>query len=341
MQTMKPIKSEKEILDILSDLPLCSELERRDAMLRQENLLKPPRSLGQLEDIAVFLSGWGLKKIEDVKEVQAIVFAGNHGVCDQSVNPFPQEVTFQMVETFREGKAAINKICELNDINLNVIPINLERPTADITLGPAMHSDEFIEAFNIGIQSISSDIDLVCLGEMGIGNTTISSALCYHFFGGNIKSWVGPGTGADVAQQLNKEKVIKKALKNNQPNIKSSLSALYNIGGREQAAICGALLASRYLSIPVILDGFVCTAAVLPLAMENRNILDHCLIGHCSKEPGHKGLVEKLGKEPILNLDMALGEGSGAALSVQIIKAALKCHSEMATFQEAGVSGKS
>ena len=120
----------------------------------------------------------------------------------------------------------------------------------------------------------SSDIDLVCLGEMGIGNTTISSALCYNFFGGNLTSWVGPGTGADNAQQLHKVRVIEKALEINRPSIKRPLSALYSIGGREQAAICGALLASRYLSIPVILDGFVCTAAVLPLVMENKEILD-------------------------------------------------------------------
>jgi len=217
----------------------------------------------------------------------------------------------------------------------------LERPTRDITISRAMDMDEFIEAFNIGAQAISSDIDLVCLGEMGIGNTTISSALCYNFFGGNLKSWVGPGTGADNTQQLNKEKVIEKALEINRPNMKRPLSALYSIGGREQAAICGALLASRYFSIPVILDGFVCTAAVLPLVMENKEMLDHCLVGHCSKEPGHSDLVKRLGKVPILNLEMALGEGSGAALSVQIIKAALKCHSEMATFEEAGVSGKS
>ncbi len=341
MQKMEQIKSEKDILKILSELPSCSKLDEEEAILRQGNLLKPPRSLGQLEDIAIFLAGWNVKKLEDIKSVQAIIFAGNHGVCNQSVNPFPQEVTFQMVETFREGKAAINRICELNDINLDVIPINLERPTRDITLGPAMDMDEFLEAFNIGVQAISSDIDLVCLGEMGIGNTTISSALCYNFFGGNLTSWVGPGTGADNTQQLHKVRVIEKALEINQPSMKRPLSALYSIGGREQAAICGALLASRYLSIPVILDGFVCTAAVLPLVMENKEILDHCLIGHCSKEPGHSDLVKRLGKDPILNLEMALGEGSGAALSVQIIKAALKCHSEMATFEEAGVSGKS
>ena len=341
MRKMEQIKSEKEILEILSNLPSCSKSNEEEAILRQGNLLKPPRSLGQLEDIAIFLAGWNVKRLEDIKTVQAIIFAGNHGVCNQSVNPFPQEVTFQMVETFREGKAAINRICELNDINLNVIPINLERPTRDITLGRAMDVDEFIEAFNIGIQAISSDFDLVCLGEMGIGNTTISSALSYHFFRGNIKSWVGPGTGADSAQQLKKVKVIEKALRVNRPNMTRPLNALYSIGGREQAAICGAVLASRYLSIPVILDGFVCTAAVLPLVMENREILDHCLIGHCSKEPGHNNLVKRLGKNPILNLEMALGEGSGAALSVQIIKAALKCHSEMATFEETGVSGKS
>ena len=245
-----------------------------------------------------------------------------------------------MVETFKSGKAAINKICELNEINLEVIPIDLDKPTADISIGPAMDESEFLDAFNIGLSAVSESMDLITLGEMGIGNTTIASALCYHFFNNEVSSWVGPGTGSTKNQIIHKGEIIERAVKINKQSIGRPLQAGVFLGGREQAAICGAVVAAKHYSMPVILDGFICTAAVLPIFFERKDILDHCLIGHSSKEPGHQSLLKMLKKKPILNLDMALGEGSGAALATSIAKAAFKCHVEMATFQDAGVSGK-
>ena len=329
-----------DIFKLLDDAPTLSKELKEIALERQKNLLKPANSLGQLEDIAVFLSSWGKKTMKDMEKISTIVFAGNHGVCRQSVNPFPQEVTFQMVETFKSGKAAINKICELNEINLQVIPIDLDKPTADISIGPAMDESEFLDAFNIGLSAVSESMDLITLGEMGIGNTTIASALCYHFFNNEVSSWVGPGTGSTKNQIIHKGEIIERAVKINKQSIGRPLQAGVFLGGREQAAICGAVVAAKHYSVPVILDGFICTAAVLPIFFERKDILDHCLFGHCSKEPGHQLLLKMLNKKPILRLDMALGEGSGAALATSIVKAAFKCHVEMATFEEAGISGK-
>ena len=340
MKKIASVHSLGDIFKLLDDGPTLSKELRDSALQRQKNLLKPANSLGQLEDIAVFLSSWGKKTMKDMEKISTIVFAGNHGVCRQSVNPFPQEVTFQMVETFKSGKAAINKICELNGINLEVIPIDLDKPTADISVGPAMDETEFLDAFNIGLSAVSESMDLITLGEMGIGNTTIASALCYHFFNNEVSSWVGPGTGSTQNQIIHKGEIIEKAVKINKQSIRRPLQAGVFLGGREQAAICGAVVAAKHYSVPVILDGFICTAAVLPIFFERRDILDHCLIGHSSKEPGHQLLLKMLKKKPILNLDMALGEGSGAALATSIAKAAFKCHVEMATFEDAGVSGK-
>ena len=340
MKKIALVNSLGDIFKLLDSAPTWSKELKEKALERQKNLLKPANSLGQLEDMAVFLSSWGKKTMKDMEKISSIVFAGNHGVCRQAVNPFPQEVTFQMVETFKLGKSAINKICDLNAIDLEVIPIDLDKPTADISVGPAMDEMEFVESFNIGLSAVSQSMDLLTLGEMGIGNTTIASALCYHFFNNEVSSWVGPGTGSTQDQIIHKGEIIKRALKTNKQSIRRPIDAGIFLGGREQAAICGAVVAAKHYSVPVILDGFICTAAVLPIFFERKDILDHCLIGHSSKEPGHDLLLKMLKKKPILNLDMALGEGSGAALATSIVKAAFKCHVEMATFEEAGVSGK-
>ena len=179
MKKIALVHSLGDIFKLLDDAPTWSKELKESAVERQKNLLKPANSLGQLEDIAVFLSSWGKKTMKDIEKISAIVFAGNHGVCRQSVNPFPQEVTFQMVETFKLGKAAINKICELNKINLEVIPIDLDKPTRDISVGPAMDEIEFLDSFNIGLSAVSESMDLVTLGEMGIGNTTIALSLIH------------------------------------------------------------------------------------------------------------------------------------------------------------------
>ena len=325
------------IAGLADTLPSADEEARAAAARRQDSLTKPPGSLGRLEEIALFMAAWQGTERPRIARAQALVFAGNHGICAQGVNPFPQEVTAQMVANFAAGGAAINQLCRVNGAELSVIALDLDRPTADFTAGPAMTEAETLDAMNRGAAAVDPQADILTLGEMGIGNSTISAALCAALFGGEVADWVGRGTGSDDAGLRRKADAIARGLARH-PD-RPPLETLAALGGREQAAICGAVLAARAARIPVILDGFICTAAVAPLFAADPRLLDHCLVGHVSREPGHAKLLSAMGKTAILDLDMRLGEGTGAALALGIVRAALACHDGMATFADAGISG--
>lgn len=317
-------------------LPSADKASATAARERQASLTKPPGSLGRLEELAEFMAAWRATARPQIARAQAVVFAGNHGVCAQGVNPYPQAVTAQMVANFEAGGAAINQLCRIAGAELNVIALELERPTADFTEGPAMSEMECLDALNRGAAAVDGRADVLILGEMGIGNSTVAAALCSALFGGAIREWVGPGTGSDQAGIDRKVRAIEMGLVRH--GRLGGIATLAAFGGREQAAICGAILAARSARIPVILDGFICTAAAAVLHAADTRLLDHCLVGHASTEPGHRRLLEALGKRPVLEFDMRLGEGSGAALALGIVRAALACHNGMATFAEAGVA---
>lgn len=319
-----------------AQMPQADAAAIKGAIARQNSLTKPPGSLGKLEELAVFMAGWRGTARPAIASAQAVIFAGNHGICAQGVNPYPQEVTAQMVGNFTAGGAAINQLCRANNAKLSVIALDLDNPTADFTTGPAMSDSSCLDAINRGAAAVDPQADVLILGEMGIGNSTIAAALTSALFGGEVNDWVGPGTGSDAAGIARKVVAIKIGLARH-----TGLSApqvLAALGGREQAAICGAVLAARSARIPVILDGFICTAAAAVLYAIDPRLLDHCLVGHASAEPGHRRLLTAIGKRPILEFDMRLGEGSGAALALGILRAALEVHNGMATFGEAGVS---
>ncbi|MEM8630604.1 MAG: nicotinate-nucleotide--dimethylbenzimidazole phosphoribosyltransferase [Pseudomonadota bacterium] len=320
----------------LEDLTVFDGTAATEARDRQMHLTKPPGSLGRLEDIAVFLAGWQGTAHPVSQKAQALVFAGNHGVCAQGVNPFPQEVTAQMVANFEAGGAAINQLCGVAGAELSVVALDLERPTEDFTTGPAMDEAECLAAMARGAEAVDSDADVLILGEMGIGNSTVSAALCCALFGGAAEDWVGPGTGADAAGMSRKAEVVAKGVGLHRG--KSALETLAALGGREQAALCGAVLAARAARVPVLLDGYICTSAVGPLHTASPEALAHCLVAHQSAEPGHRRLLDALGKAPLLDLGMALGEGTGAALALSVVHGAVACHNGMATFAEAGVA---
>ena len=325
------------IAGLADTLPSADRDARAATARRQDSLTKPPGSLCRLEEIALFMAAWQGTERPRIARAQALVFAGNHGICAQGVNPFPQEVTAQMVANFAAGGAAINQLCRVNGADLSVIALDLDRPTADFTAGPAMTEAETLDAMNRGAAAVDPQADILTLGEMGIGNSTISAALCAALFGGEVADWVGRGTGSDDAGLRRKADAIARGLARH-PD-RPPLETLAALGGREQAAICGAVLAAREARIPVILDGFICTAAVAPLFAADPRLLDHCLVGHVSREPGHAKLLSAMGKTAILDLDMRLGEGTGAALALGIVRAALACHDGMATFADAGISG--
>lgn len=321
-------------LDSLSQPDMVA---RDAAAQRQGQLTKPPGSLGRLEDIAVFFAGWQGVERPRITRGRAVIFAGNHGVVARGVSAFPAEVTAQMVANFTAGGAAINALAAAAGLELSVVPLDLDRPTVDFTTGPAMSEAECLAALAAGAEAVG-DADLLVLGEMGIGNTTPAAALAAASFGGDAALWVGPGTGVDAQGLSRKAMAVTDGLTLHRAQLTSAFEILRRLGGREIAAMAGAVLAARIKRIPVVLDGFIGTAAVAPLASANPNITAHCLSGHCSAEPGHTLLLARLGLEPILSLKMRLGEGSGAAVAVQVIRSALAAHDGMATFAEAGVA---
>ncbi|MEE3361492.1 MAG: nicotinate-nucleotide--dimethylbenzimidazole phosphoribosyltransferase [Pseudomonadota bacterium] len=336
MTLLSDITSLEAVAALAETLPAADAGAINAATERQNSLTKPMGALGRLEELAIFMAGWHETDRPSINRAQAVVFAGNHGVCAQGVNPFPQEVTAQMVANFEHGGAAINQLCRANGADLSVIAIDLETPTNDITQGAAMTEAETLDAMRRGAEAVDGDASVLVLGEMGIGNSTIAAALAMAAFGGDAKDWVGRGTGSDDAGVNRKVDAITRACAANADA--SGLALLSAVGGREQAAICGAVLQARALRIPVILDGFICTAATAPLFAADPRFLDHCVVGHVSREPGHARLLDALNKQPVLSLDMALGEGSGAAVALGILRSALECHNGMATFAEAGVS---
>lgn len=336
MTSLPKFSSLEAVSALAADLPSYDSAAAEAAVARQNTLTKPPGSLGRLEELSVFMAGWRGTAQPDINKAQAIVFAGNHGICAQGVNPFPQEVTHQMVANFKAGGAAINQLCKVAGADLSVVALDLDNPTQDFTTSRAMTESECLAAMQAGADAVDPEADILVLGEMGIGNSTTAAALAHAVFGGEARAWVGRGTGSDDEGVRRKADVVSRAVTLH--GSAENMEILQAVGGREQAAICGAVLAARALRIPVMLDGYICTASVAPLHATDSGLLDHCLVGHASAEPGHRLLLDGMGKEAVLDFKMALGEGSGAALALNILRGALACHNGMATFAEAGVS---
>ena len=303
---------------------------------RNGQLTKPPGALGRLEDLAIWYAGWRDTDRPSINAPQVIIFAGNHGVCAQGVSAFPPEVTAQMVANFEHGGAAINQLAKTFGAKMDVHALDLEMPTQDFTVDPAMSEGEVISALRAGWEAVDPKADLLVTGEMGIGNTTSAAAVAAAVLGGQVEDWVGRGTGVDDDGLARKVAVVRAGLALH--NVDDPLEALRCLGGRELAGMAGAIAAARHHRIPVILDGFICSAAAATLEKAVEGALDHCVAGHLSAEGAHAKLLDGLGKQPILSLGLRLGEGSGGALAIGVLKAAVACHSDMATFAEAGVA---
>lgn len=327
-------------LRALSALPAPDSHAAQSARARQNVLTKPAGSLGRLEDIAVFMAGWQGTDRPGAERVQAVIFAGNHGVTTRGVSAFPMAVTAQMVANFRSGGAAINALSRACGAQLSVVPLDLDKPVGDITQGPAMTQAECLDAINAGAAAVQPNTQLLFVGEMGIGNTTPAAALCGAAFGGSPQQWCGRGTGVDDDGLARKVEVVEQALALHAASCTDPFETLRRLGGREIAAMAGAILAARLARIPVLLDGFVASAAIAPLAAAVPDFTNHCLAAHCSAEAGHSLLLSHLELAPLLNLGMRLGEGSGAAVAVHLVHAALAAHNDMATFAEASVSNQ-
>jgi nicotinate-nucleotide--dimethylbenzimidazole phosphoribosyltransferase len=337
---MPHIASFSDLRAICLDLPAGHPAASSAVAQREDTLTKPPRSLGRLEDLTAFLAHWQGHAPPRLARTEVLVFAGNHGITRQGVSAYPAEVTVQMVANFSSGGAAINQLARVAGAGLRVMPLSLDRPAADFTETVALKESEFLAAVAAGYDAVAPECDLICLGEMGIGNTTSAAAIAAALFGGGGARWAGRGTGVDDDGLARKREAIDRALDRHAGLLDDPLRIAAAFGGRELAAILGATLAARRHNIPVLLDGFVCTAAVAPLYRLRTDTLAHALAGHVSAEAGHRMLLDELKLRPLLDLNMRLGEASGAATALLLLRAALACHAGMATFAEAGVSDK-
>ncbi|MEP5732254.1 MAG: nicotinate-nucleotide--dimethylbenzimidazole phosphoribosyltransferase [Sulfitobacter sp.] len=321
----------------LATLPQADVQSEAAAAAHNLQLTKPPGALGRLEDLALWYRSWRGGENAEVTLPQVIVFAGNHGVAARGVSAFPAEVTAQMVMNFEHGGAAINQIARINGAKLDVVALELDKPTQDFTQGPALDEDALLAALQAGWDAVDEKADLLVVGEMGIANTTSAAALACALLGGTAAEWTGRGTGVDDAGLTLKTKVVAEGVAKHQ-DAGDGLDILGCLGGREIAAMAGAIVRARDLRIPVILDGFICSAAALTLAKTQTRVLDHVVAGHQSAEGGHERLLKALDKTPLLQLGLRLGEASGAALAIGVLRAAMACHAGMATFAQAGVS---
>lgn len=328
-----------EIRSVLAHLPEPDQDAADAAAARQRELTKPAGSLGRLEDLAVWLAAWQRRDPPRIERPHTAVFAGNHGIAAQGVSAYPQAVTAEMVKNFIAGGAAVNQLCSLVEGELRVYEMALDQPTEDFTQAPAMTEEDCARAMAFGMSAVEPGFDVYALGEMGIANTTSAAALCHALFGGAAADWTGRGTGIDDEALVRKTTVVGAAVARHRDALSDPFEVLRHLGGTELAALAGAILAARMASIPVLLDGYACTAAAAVLHAADPRTLDHCQVAHRSVEPGHARLLEKIGKVPLFDLDMRLGEASGATLAILLLKAACACHGGMATFAQARVSG--
>ena len=336
-----PVADLDEIRALMAHLPDPDLEAGTAATLRQTQLTKPAGALGRLEKLAIWLATWQARHPPRLDHPRTLVFAGNHGVAARGVSAYPAAVTAQMVQNFIAGGAAVNQLCRVLDAGLKVYEMNLDTPTGDIVVEPAMSEMECAKAMAYGMMAVEPGIDALALGEMGIGNTTAAAALCTGLFGGEAELWTGPGTGVAGAALDAKRRAVAEAVAYHRPAARDPFDMLRRLGGVELAAIAGAVIAARLGRVPVVLDGFASTAAAAVLYAADRHALDHCVVGHVSTEPGHRRLLEQIAQRPLLDLGMRLGEASGATLAFAVLRAAVACHNNMATFSEAGVSGPS
>lgn len=291
---------------------------------------KPAGSLGKMEDIAAWLAKWSGRAPPAISRPLVAIFAGNHGVAAHGVSPRPVEATARAVELCAAGGAAVNQVCLAYDLGLKVFDLALHLPTGDITREAALDERGCAATMAYGMEAIAGGNDLLCLGDLGVGNSTVAAAILCLLYGGSGAEWVGRGSGADDAMMRRKAEAVDAAVALHRSRAGDPFEILRLVGGREFAAIAGAIIAARAEKVPVILDGFAAIAAACVLHAVNPAILGHCLLAQRPTDPGLARAAEKLGLEPLLDLQLAHGEGVGAALAAGVVKAAALLSSGMA-----------
>ena len=302
---------------------------------RAAQILRPSGALARLDDIAAWVAHWQATSQPAVRRPAALIFAGDHGVAANGVSAYPTEVTAAMLTAFRADRSTINAFARIAGATVAAIDVGVGRPTGDIRSEPALDAarfDEIVETARAAVEDL--DADLLVLGEMGIGNTTAAAAVAAALSGGDTDAWVGRGTGVDDEGFARKRAAVHVAVARIAGQALDPLDVLREVGGSELVAITAAVVAARHRGLPVLLDGYVVTASVIPLLSMRADALDHCRVGHCSAEPGHRRLLDRIGQQPLLDLDMRLGEGSGAMAAVPLVAMACAGVTDVPTFGE-------
>ena len=326
-----------DIRNLIKNLPYPDKQIKQAIIDRESLLVKPYKSLGILEDLTLWIAQWQDKKIPRMLYPCVTIFTGHHGISCEGISAFPDIVNRHMIKIFRNNGAAINQICKTVDSELQIIEMNNNIPTKNFLFEPAMNPQSCLQAILCGFNSVQTGIDLFIPGEMGIGNTTSAAAITYALFGGNVSDWTGTGTGINRETLMQKYRIVQDSVFLHKKYMHDGLDILCYVGGYEIAAILGAIISARLKKIPVLLDGYVSCSAAAILSSMNPTSLDHCQVSHISAEKGHRNQIKKLKKKAFIDFKMRLGEGSGAALMIPILRAAVNCHNGMDTLEKAGI----
>ncbi|MGZ4700944.1 MAG: nicotinate-nucleotide--dimethylbenzimidazole phosphoribosyltransferase [Ilumatobacteraceae bacterium] len=322
------------LVEALASMP-AGDRDAADAVrTRAADILRPAGALARLDDVAAWVAEWQGTSAPAVHKPAALIFAADHGIAAAGVSKYPIDVTAAMLAAYRAGKSTISAFAAIAGATVEAIDVGVGRPTGDIRVESAMSPERFEEACAAGREAVEGlDADLLVLGEMGIGNTTAAAAVVAALSGGGVDQWVGRGTGVDDEGLARKRDAVRTAVERI-AGVTDPLEVLREVGGAELAAITAAIVAARSRRLPVLIDGYVVTASALPLHAAAPGALDHCQVGHCSAEPGHRRLLQQLGKLPLLDLEMRLGEGSGAMAAVPLVAMACAGITEVPTFGE-------
>ncbi|WP_245697328.1 nicotinate-nucleotide--dimethylbenzimidazole phosphoribosyltransferase [Paenibacillus oryzae] len=353
----EPLLRRENLLAAIKAIPSFDEAAAARARLHSDRLTKPPGSLGKLEEMAAQLAGMTGELWPDLSRRAVVVMAGDHGVCEEGISAFPQGVTLQMVLNFLNGGAAVNVLARAAGAEVVCVDVGVASPlahaglvsrkavwgTANMTKGPAMSLAETLSALLTGVETAhelaNKGVALFATGEMGIGNTTASAAIVSALTGLSPEDTVGRGTGISDEGLLRKRTVVEKALEVNSPDRNDPLDVLSKVGGAEIAGLTGVIIGAASRRCPIVIDGYISTAAALVAARLAPACMPYMIGSHVSQEHGHPALLRELGLSPLLTLDMRLGEGTGAVLCFHLLDAALALMGQMATFDSAGVSG--
>lgn len=330
-----PARPFDDIRNLFTAMPQPSSAAREAVRARNRQLARPAGALGRLEEIVEWLAAVQGKPMPAIDHPFVVIFAANHGVAGKGVSAYPASATKNMVANISAGGAAINQICATYGLGLKVFELALEVPTTDISEGAALEEAACAATFAFGMEAIAGGTDLLVLGEAGVGTTTVAAAIYHALYGGAAADWVGRGSGLDDAGLARKIAVVEQAVRLHKDHLADPLEVLRRLGGREIAALAGAIMAARIERVPVILDGYGGTAAAAVLHALDPRALDHCFAGHRSAEGAHAEVLARLGKVPLIDLGLRLGGGTGGALAAGLVMAALASHRDMKTLAEA------